>query len=68
MVQDGTAKFATGAVLSGGVMPPPPSPQAEASASIAVTTASITIDRMESSQPGSDKVPRESTGLVRVTS
>jgi hypothetical protein len=59
MMQGGTAKFAIGAVLSGG---PPPSLQAEASTSVPVTTASRPIDRIESSQPRSDKVPREPTG------
>jgi hypothetical protein len=46
MVHGGTSKFATGAVLSGGGVPPP-SLHAEASTSVAVTTASIPIDRIE---------------------
>ena len=54
MVHGGTAKLATGAVFSGGGVPPSPL-HAEASTSVPVTTASIPIDRIESSQPKAAK-------------
>jgi hypothetical protein len=50
MVHGGTAKFATGAVFSGGVMPPSPL-HAQASTIVPVTKANRPIDRIESSQP-----------------
>jgi hypothetical protein len=63
-VHVGRAKFATGAVLSGGEMLAP-SLHAEASTKVPVTAASIPIDRIIIPAK-SDEVPREPTELTRL--
>src|SRR4051812_28950633 len=56
IIHGGTVKIASGAAFLGGGRPPPLSPQAEPSTSSPVTTTSVPIDRIESSQPGATEL------------
>src|SRR5262245_8454822 len=64
MVHGGTVNIATGASFSGGVRSLP-ALHAEARTTVPVATASRPIDRMESSQPDNEDVPRDPTGFER---
>jgi hypothetical protein len=64
MVHGGTVKIATGAWFSGGIRPPP-SLHDEARTSVPAATANRPIERIESSQPENEDVPREPTGFER---